>query len=180
VLIHVDKLKRQPRQIEIDESANDFPVLRDLADQGTATFDEKLNGLLTATWAGDIIEVTGHVNTVVNMSCARCLAPVSTPLEVDVQLCYSGSKDEDVDDIEDVELHSEALGLIPFSGQEIDLRSDLEQEIVMALPQQLLCRESCQGLCPVCGANQNNQQCVCEKPVLHAGLAALKDFKVEQ
>lgn len=179
MFIQVDKLKRQPRHIEIDEAASVFPVLLELAQQENISFDAHVRGTLTACWAGDVIEVSGHIATTVGMACARCLAPVKSDLSIDVMLCYN-SKSEDAVESEEVEIRGEELGLILYSGLEIDLRPDLGQEIVMAIPQQLLCDQACRGLCPECGINLNQDQCSCEKPVFHAGLAALKGFKLKQ
>jgi uncharacterized protein len=181
VLIQIDKLKRLPRQIVINEQATDFPVLRELVERGDVVFSEAIAGTLEATWAGDVIEVAGVLATRVTSPCRRCLMPVANQLEIQVMLCYAG-KDagEEAPVVEELELQSEELGLIPFPGPEIDLRADLDQEIIMALPQQPLCQESCQGLCPVCGCNLNQSRCDCEPPVFHAGLAALKNFKTKQ
>jgi len=180
VLIQIDKLKRRPRQIVIDEQSTDFPVLHELVQQGTVVFNDKIHGVLKAAWAGDVIEVTGHLTTRVTSPCGRCLMPVIDPLNIPVTLCYAGLGDDgELDVKEEVELESQELGLILFSGPELDLRPDLEQEIIMALPQQPLCKESCMGLCPVCGCNLNQENCNCSPPVFHAGLAALKHFKVK-
>jgi uncharacterized protein len=179
VLIQIDKLKRRPRQIAIDEQAVDFLLLRALIDQGAVAFNEKICGSLEVARAGDIIEVSGRLKTTVTSFCSRCLTPVTDQIELPVMLCYAGVDDGDEAPVaEEVEIQTEELGLISFSGNEIDLRPDLEQEIVMAMPQRSLCREACQGLCPVCGNNLNKGQCDCESPVFHAGLAALKNFKV--
>ncbi len=180
MLIQIDKLKRRPRQINIAELATNFPALRDLVEQGTVAFNKPINGTLEAIWAGDVIEVSGLLTTVVTSPCSRCLIPVLDQLEVQVTLCYSSREDDDeVPVVEELEIEQSELGLIPLSGSEIDLRPDLAQEIVMALSQQPLCQESCQGLCPVRGCNLNQDRCDCEPPVFHAGLAALKSFKVK-
>ena len=76
MLIQVDKLKRRPRQIEIDEHASGFAVLHDLVDQGAVDFKDRIRGALTANWAGNIIEVAGHLETTVTSSCGRCLKPL--------------------------------------------------------------------------------------------------------
>jgi len=181
VLIQIDKLKRRPRQINLNEQATDFPVLRELIEQGTVAFNEAISGTLEVTWAGDVIEVAGLLTTQVTSPCSRCLMPVVGQLEIQVILCYAGKEDsEEAAPGEDIEIQSEELGLIPFSGPEIDLRPDLDQEIIMALPQQPLCQETCKGLCPLCGCNLNQVSCDCEPPVFHAGLGALKNFKVKQ
>lgn len=180
MLIQIDKLKRRPRQILIEEQAGDFPVLRELMAEGSVVFNQMIHGELTATWAGEVIEVSGRLATSITTPCGRCLVPVTEPLAVPVMLCYAGVDDEgELTVAEDVELATADLGLIPITGPEIDLRPDLEQEIVMALPQQTLCMETCRGLCPECGANLNQDRCGCETPVFHAGLAALKNFKIE-
>jgi len=181
VLIQIDKLKRRPRQIVLDEQAKDFPVLRELIEQGAVAFNQAVTGTLEAVWAGDVIEVTGLLVTRVSSPCSRCLVPVESPLEIQVVLCYAGKADEEEAPVADeIEIQSEELGLIPYSGSEIDLRPDLDQEIIMALPQQPLCQEICLGLCPVCGCNLNQSHCECETPVFHAGLAALQNYKVKQ
>ena len=180
MLIQIDKLKRRPRQIVIDEQATDFPILRGLVECEAIIFNDAIQGTCEATWAGDVIVVTGQLATTVTSPCCRCLAPVISQVHIPVNLSYAGKGDEDAPVVEDLEIQSEEIGLIPFSGPEIDLRPDLEQEIIMALPQQLLCREACQGLCPVCGCNLNQDSCDCEPPVFHAGLAALKSFKIKR
>lgn len=179
MLIQVDRLKKGPRQVEVDEPATDFAVIHELIRQGEIAFEEPIHGQLTAAWAGKIIEVSGRLSSRMTLSCGRCLAPVASELDVDILLCYERVVSESAAVAEEVEIAAEELGLIKFSGQEIDLGPDLEQEIIMALPQQVLCDQSCKGLCPVCGANMNQQSCSCEKPVFHSGLAALKNFKIK-
>ena len=179
MLIQIDKLKRRPRQIEINEDASGFTVLRDLIDQGVVDFDDTIRGTLTAIWAGKMIEVAGNLETTVTSSCGRCLKPVTSHLEIELLLCYSDLSDDEGAVAEELEIQREDLGLIGFSGNEIDLRPDIEQDIIMALPQQLLCAENCRGLCLSWGIDLNQDQCRCERPVFHAGLAALKNFRIE-
>ena len=180
MLIKIDKLKRRPRQIVIDEQATDSPALQNLIEQGTVTFNKSINGTLEVTRAGQIIEVAGHLTTTITSPCGRCLSPVVSQLEVPVTLCYADCDSiEEIPFAEEVEVQRDEISLIPFSGDEIDLQSDLAQEIIMALSQQPLCQETCLGLCPVCGHNLNQSSCDCEPPIFHAGLATLKKFKVK-
>ena len=179
MLIQIDKLKRRPRQIEIDEQASEFSVLRELIDQGTVVFEDNIRGTLTATWAGKIVEVAGNLRTTITSSCGRCLKPITSHLQIEVLLCYSDLAGDEEHVAEEVELNSEDLGLITYSGTEIDLRPDIQQEIIMAIPQQLVCEDACRGLCPNCGIDLNRGRCTCEPPVFHAGLAALKNFRLE-
>lgn len=47
----------------------------------------------------------------------------------------------------------------------LDLDNLIYQEIQLFLPQKMLCKEDCKGLCPKCGKNLNNEQCNCKKEV---------------
>jgi uncharacterized protein len=181
VLINIDKLKRRPRQIVINVRATDSPALQDLIEMGTVAFNEAIVGTLEVTRAEQGIEVSGHLSTMITSSCSRCLSPVILSLEVPVALCYADRDNiEEIPIVEEIEIQKEDLGLIPFSGTEIDLQPDLAQEVIMALPLQPLCNKTCLGLCPVCGGNLNLDRCDCESPIFHEGLATLKKFKAKQ
>lgn len=179
MLLQVDKLKGRSQLISIDEEATSFDVLRELVDQDKLTFSQRIRGELTAAWVDSIVDVQGLLTTTAIFSCDRCLKPVLTHLEVEVHLCYSSSKLEDKATSEDIELQDKMLNMIPFSGPEINLRPDIEQDILMTLPQQVLCNIKCKGLCTICGADLNKNNCVCEAPVFHSGLAGLKNFKAD-
>ncbi len=47
-------------------------------------------------------------------------------------------------------------------------------DITLELPFQLLCREECKGLCPVCGADLNETTCNCENKQVDPRLEKLK------
>lgn len=178
--IRLDKLKKAPQHVEFDEPVTLFPELVAAAGQVGVEIVESVSGKLRAVWAGDLIEVSGLLSTVVQVACGRCLEPVRSPCQVEIELSYApGRGDAEAEETADRELADVDLGLLPVSGEEIDLLPEIEQEIIMALPQRLLCSAECAGLCPVCGANQNRNGCQCVKPVFHSGLAALKDFKVK-
>jgi uncharacterized protein len=178
VLIQIDKLKRRPRQIKVDKQPSDFPVLAEMVVAQSVIFDEPITGSLEAQWDGNLVKVSGALATLVSSPCCRCLAPVSTRLNVSVLLSYVYAEEGETTYDNELELHADEMDLIYFSGPELDLLPGLEQEIVMAIPQQPLCKSTCLGLCHTCGSNLNQDGCSCEAPILHPGLAALKNFKV--
>jgi uncharacterized protein len=65
-----------------------------------------------------------------------------------------------------------------FDGRKIDLDPILQEQVLLALPMSLVCRESCRGLCPVCGENLNEKQCGCEREVVDPRWMALKNVKL--
>jgi uncharacterized protein len=67
-----------------------------------------------------------------------------------------------------------------FDGKTIDLDPIVREQVLLALPVAVLCREDCKGLCGVCGQDLNEKDCG------HAGqkdvdvrLAKLKDIKLK-
>ena len=71
--------------------------------------------------------------------CVRCLDPIETDVEVDIQELYAfeGPRTD------------EELAL---EGDLLDLEPALRDAVVLALPQAPVCREDCPGLCSQCGA----------------------------
>jgi DUF177 domain-containing protein len=76
--------------------------------------------------------------------CMRCLEPAERLIEVDArEVDQPGSGDDD-------ELTS------PYVHRDdLDLRAWSRDALALALPSQIVCREDCLGLCPVCGENLN-------------------------
>src|SRR5215213_3327716 len=74
--------------------------------------------------------------------CMRCLGDASVPIEVDAREVDQPGGGE--------ELSS------PYVQDDVlDVAAWARDAIVLALPQQVLCRPDCAGLCPVCGENLN-------------------------
>jgi len=76
--------------------------------------------------------------------CMRCLEPAAPVLDVDVR--EVDQPDEEGGD----ELTSPYI-----EGDELDLRAWVHDALALTLPAQIVCREDCLGLCPVCGENLN-------------------------
>src|SRR5713101_7698835 len=47
----------------------------------------------------------------------------------------------------------------------IDLRPAVREELLLAVPRWVVCREDCRGLCPRCGKDLNAGACGCPAPV---------------
>ena len=81
---------------------------------------------------------------VLSGACMRCLEPARPEFEVDArEVDQPGGGDE----LESPYVSTEAA---------LDLRGWVRDALALALPTQLLCREECAGLCPVCGVNLNH------------------------
>src|SRR5437763_10629934 len=102
-------------------------------------------------------ELTGELHTQVAIPCGRCLKPVEFPVEVsfDERFVNAVSWREE----EQHELQSEDLNLSVINGETIELDDVGKEEIPLALPGHMLCREDWRGLWPARGSNQNGTCC---------------------
>jgi DUF177 domain-containing protein len=109
--------------------------------------------------SGDDVLLRGDLRGTLETACARCLEPARIALDIPLTVSFvekgaEGDGEEDSDDEDDVAF---------FDGDEIDLGSELRDEILLAMPINPLCQEGCRGLCPVCGGNRNGVPCDCEE-----------------
>lgn len=124
---------------------------------------------------GEEVELTGSVHTTIETPCARCLKPVTVPIDATFSERFVTSLSWRAD--EQHELVSEDLNLSVFEGEAIDLDQLVREEILLATPVQILCREDCQGLCPVCGIDRNLGACECDSRQVDARWEKLKDLR---
>jgi uncharacterized protein len=99
--------------------------------------------------------------------CMRCLEHAAPGIEVDareVELPGGGE-----------ELSSEYV-----TDEELDLQAWAHDAFVLALPAQLVCREDCAGLCPVCGENLNDAPDHAHEPEPDPRWAKLRELKLDQ
>ncbi|HSD25288.1 MAG TPA: DUF177 domain-containing protein [Solirubrobacterales bacterium] len=101
--------------------------------------------------------------------CVRCLEEAPNEIEVD-------AREVDQPSARDEELRSPYV-----SDGELDLHRWANDSLVLALPDQLLCRPDCAGLCSVCGESLNDAD-----PEEHRHsqggdprMAKLRDLKLE-
>ncbi|GAA3474416.1 YceD family protein [Nonomuraea roseola] len=97
----------------------------------------ELNIRLEAVMEGVLVSGTAHAPLA--GECSRCLDPLSSEIEVNLQELFFYS-DEDA---------SEEDSLL--DGELLDLEPTFRDAVVLALPLSPVCREDCRGLCVDCG-----------------------------
>ena len=121
----------------------DFTFTKDSLDK-----DEEISGQLTGSQ-----EVSGRVEKLIDdkallkftlngqiiYPCSRCLTPVIKD--------YSYPFEEEFE----------------VNGGVIHLDDYINDCLFINGPSQILCKEDCKGLCPICGTNLNEQQCNCQE-----------------
>ena len=121
------------------------------------------------------VQITGTLTTTVETPCARCLKSVLLPIRVEFseRFVTAVSWQAEVQH----ELASEDLNLSVFDGETIELDELVREEIELATPVQVFCREDCPGLCPVCGGDRNLKACECGTQEIDSRWEQLKDLR---
>ena len=128
---------------------------------------EAIAATLTVTRA-----VTGTVFTLeltarLHGPCYRCLGDAVLDLPIRAREYQASSPDDD-------ELRTPYL-----AENRLDLSWWARDAIALALPDKILCRPDCAGLCPVCGANLNDHPHEHEEATADPRWAALETLRDE-
>jgi uncharacterized protein len=121
---------------------------------------------------GSRTHVRGWVTARVQTECDRCLKSVELPIDSHFKLEYVTTEDYRAQQL--VELTAEDLDLSVFDGEAIDIDELVKEELLLAVPDHVLCGETCKGICAVCGGNQNLVECGCEAKEIDPRWAELK------
>jgi uncharacterized protein len=109
----------------------------------------------------------GSASTVAQGECRRCLTPVVTPLTLEIGALFT----QDPSALDDPDSYA-----VASDATEIDVTPAVREELVLAAPRYVVCREDCQGLCPQCGKDLNAGPCGCA-PATDARWQPLKALK---
>jgi len=127
--------------------------------------------------SGHDVVVNGHIDTRAQVDCDRCLKPVEMPVSADFELEYiTGS---DYESSQAAELTEAEMSVSVFDGEAIDVDEIVKEQILLAVPTRMLCREDCKGICPECGMDKNTGECQCVTDDIDPRWAALKNLKTE-
>lgn len=147
----------------IDYRTRDFRQLRPLATEAVAELE------------GSEIHLAGHLETELELLCARCLEPVARAIEADFDLRYRPVAE--IAHEEEISLSEDDTKIGFYAGGGLFLADILAEQVHLALPMKILCREDCRGLCPECGANLNLGVCGCRSASPDLRLAPLAAWK---
>ncbi|MGH9971320.1 MAG: YceD family protein [Pyrinomonadaceae bacterium] len=148
---------------------------------GELNLDEERVGLATPpTVSGQVLRnerkvvVEGHVKAVARFECDRCLRPLSLPIDADFRVEFVTP--EAYQALEIAELGEEDLALSVFDGELIDVDEIVREQVLLAVPSHAICEENCKGLCPVCGADRNLNDCGCQEKEIDPRWLGLKEL----
>lgn len=134
--------------------------------------------ILTVSSSSGRLNIEGRTEIKLEMPCDRCLEPMEIPFDIQIDASINKDQLSDGDsslpdgdsEIDDVDEFSFLDGCI------LDVDKLVSDEIVVALPTKVLCKEDCKGLCAVCGKNLNHGSCSCDRSVGDPRMAAIRDI----
>jgi uncharacterized protein len=121
------------------------------------------------------IRVKGTLATSLDLNCARCLEPVAQDVSRDFDLLYRPlGADAGRDEMSVTDAEAE---ISYYQGEGVALEDVVREQVLLAVPLKVICREDCKGLCPHCGKNLNQEQCSCAVEAEEPRWAALKEIR---
>lgn len=103
--------------------------------------------------------LSGTLGAAMTSRCDRCGQPVTIELNRAFQYtCVIGQEPQRGAEYQCSDDDCQALYLEEAA---IDPEVILAEQLLLAIPLQRLCHETCQGLCPECGMNLNEETCQC-------------------
>lgn len=130
----------------------------------------------TLTKGAQEIYFRGTIKGHILLACGRCLESFRQPIDIaftsEWRLLSLSPKIADGETI----LEETESGWIQEGG--LDLTDRVLEEVILTIPIRPLCRESCLGLCPVCGGNRNLRPCNCRTQPKEGPFSMLKKLQI--
>jgi uncharacterized protein len=150
--ISIDDITEVAATRRYDEDLGDLNA-RLAQDAGAPVVEPHLPVELTFYRAGADLIFEGQAAARAVAPCSRCLEEYVVPLIADfrVALPITGFPAGT----------GEGLEAMFVGRDEIDVAPLVHDQLLLSLPTQFVCNESCRGLCPGCGVNRNTTSCAC-------------------
>lgn len=125
---------------------------------------------LRLTHEGDRkIAITAKVSLVLEMPCDRCLENVKVPMDLDFErkVDAAASAQERIAQLDEQSY---------IDGYQLDVDCMVLDEMITEIPDKVLCKDDCKGVCPKCGINLNHETCSCDRTELDPRMSIIRDI----
>ena len=122
------------------------------------------------------VRIQGRFTVEMSAECDRCLGRAKYPLDASFDLFYRPMSDIAVEEEIEIDEGEAEIGFYENGGMELE--DILREQVVLALPMQKVCSDSCKGICPVCGKNRNETVCDCRIETTDDRWGALRNLEL--
>lgn len=171
-----DDIPQSPKAVRFSERVEDLNEIYREGQIREFEFPASMEVELVYYRSGQDIFFRGSFGGVVEADCSRCLIRYSFSLEKNFELVLVPDSFES--EKKPGAMSHEELGLSYYSTEEINLTPLIREQVLLALPTRPLCEENCRGLCGGCGANLNDEACVCTTSAEESRMAIFQTLKI--
>ena len=171
MFIEIEDLKPEPLHVH-----HVFPAGEIRFSHEDATLEEPVTADFSIDHKDRNLHIDGTVNTILGFRCSRCAKEFTKDFQIGFDLSYM-PQPEWSDQNAEVELKYEDMEIAFYDGIAFDVNLMVLEQIELAMPMKIVCREDCKGLCFQCGADLNEGICSCGRDKSDPRLAALLDFR---
>lgn len=122
----------------------------------------KLTGVIENR--AEVVTLSYQLTGELALNCDRCLTPFSRPLDESFSHILVRSLNTDNDDY------------LVCADSMLDLSEQAMADLYLTLPNKVLCKEDCKGLCEQCGKDLNLGDCGCKQTNIDPRLAVLSQL----
>lgn len=115
--------------------------------------------------AGDVLLLQAEIVFTAKRVCGRCLKEFTQQLSSELTEKFFPAGTQNIEN-----------DAFTYDSDLLDITEAVRESVLLAIPLQALCKETCLGLCPVCGKDRNAGACGCDTDVIDPRLAALQQF----
>jgi len=119
-----------------------------------------LSASLFLSMEGRDLAASGSYEVEGERPCDRCSETVNVRIGKEFRTLFV-PRDRGPSGSGDLELMPDDLDLGFYDGAGIAVEDIFWEQVALAFPAKILCREECLGLCPRCGVNRNREECGC-------------------
>lgn len=171
------ELQKLPDEAEITELYEPEWWHGDKEEEQVLALDGPLEVRVSIHRTGNKYILDGNMRGGILIRCDRCLEPYHHDVDAAFHLYLQKRPAMEKGETE-IELLDDDMAVEFISGDELNLDEIVREQMFLSLPMKCVCMETCQGLCPVCGANRNREKCNCLKDSAHPAFQKLRNIKI--
>lgn len=122
----------------------------ELFDGRNISFDSEMNIKGVYVFNKDNIALDATINVQLKGECDRCRKELRWEISLPLNEMFTMQESEDG---------------FSYSGTRVELDEAIREKIMFYLPNQLLCKNDCKGLCGKCGCDFNKTHCKCHEDI---------------